>query len=52
MSDNGENAVDIKQSNHVIVSENTFSGYRPTDFPKSGSDGSAVVFNNDSPNDQ
>lgn len=46
----GENAIDIKQASDVIVSENTLYGHYATDFEFSGSDGAAVVFNDDSPN--
>ena len=49
---NGENAVDIKQAFDVIVSGNEMYGYHRTDFPASGSDGSAVVLNDDAPNDR
>lgn len=43
-----ENAVDIKQSFDVVVSSNEMYGYYPV-FGTVGSDGAAVVFNNDSP---
>ncbi len=39
----GENAVDIKQARDVIISDNRFYGYKPTNFAHSGSDGTAIV---------
>jgi len=47
----GENSIDIKKAYHVIVSQNEFHGLRATTWPGSGSDGSAIVLNNDYPND-
>lgn len=49
---NGENAIDIKQSFDVIVSENHVYGYQSTNFEASGSDGTAIVLNDDKPNDR
>jgi hypothetical protein len=43
-----ENAVDVKQSNDVIISGNELYGYRTT----YASDGSAIVLNNDAPSDR
>ncbi len=43
----GENAVDIKTAKHVIISQNTMYGFGPTHFVSSGSDGTAVVINDD-----
>ncbi|MFW6155217.1 MAG: Ig-like domain-containing protein [Planctomycetota bacterium] len=44
MHHNGENAVDIKQSSNVIISENLMYGYVPVSFPNgSGSDGVALA---------
>jgi hypothetical protein len=45
---NGENAIDIKQSKHVIVSGNDMYNY--SQAPRS--DGSAVVINNNPPNEK
>ena len=47
MHEEGENAVDIKTAEDVIISENTMYGFKPTNFKKSGSDGSAIVINDD-----
>ncbi len=44
---NGENAIDIKQSTNVIISQNVMHSYIPTNFPSSGSDGTAVVVHYD-----
>lgn len=45
-----ENATDIKQSNNVIISSNDMHGFRGSDDGTgNGSDGSAVVLNNDDP---
>ncbi len=41
MHEDRENAVDIKSSEHVIVSQNIIYGYKPT--VGSGSDGTAIV---------
>jgi len=41
-----ENAIDVKPSRNVIISENNMYGFRPIDIPPSdGSDGAAVCFN-------
>ncbi|MFW6154184.1 MAG: choice-of-anchor Q domain-containing protein [Planctomycetota bacterium] len=51
MHHNGENAVDIKQSRDVVVSENIMYGYAPVSFPNgSGSDGTALVIHYDPEN--
>lgn len=42
----GENGVDIKTGVHNLVCANTMTEFRPVDFGSSGSDGAAVVFNN------
>lgn len=47
---NGENAIAIKQSHDVIVSENHVYGYSVTKFPHSGSDGTPIVLDNEGPN--
>lgn len=47
MHSEGENAVDIKQAQDVIISQNDMWGFRPTAFLHSGSDGTAVVINDD-----
>ncbi len=47
MHEDTENAVDIKQSEDVIISQNTVYGYTPTNFTTSGSDGTAIVINDD-----
>jgi len=52
MHHNGENAIDIKQAFDVIISQNEVYGYRKTNFPKSGSDGAAIVLNDDAPSDR
>jgi len=44
-----ENAIDVKPSRNVIISQNTFYGYKVADIPPDdGSDGSAVCFNYES----
>jgi hypothetical protein len=41
-----ENAIDVKPSRNVIISENTMFGYRPIDIPPSdGASGDCVVLN-------
>jgi hypothetical protein len=47
MHDEGENAVDIKTAEDVIVSQNRCWNFRPTQFATSGSDGTAIVVNDD-----
>ncbi len=48
---NRENAIDVKQSRDVILSENVMYGYAPVTFPNgSGSDGTAVVVHGDPEN--
>jgi len=47
---NGENAIDLKASSNIVVSENVFSGYVKTEYragATSGSDGSVGVENDD-----
>jgi hypothetical protein len=45
----GENAIDIKHSKNVIVSENIMYGYDPSPFPGGGW-GDAIVLNNEGDN--
>ena len=52
VNDMGENAFDIKQSYDVVMSENKIWGFRKTDQLGAGSDGSAIVLNNDDPSDR
>jgi hypothetical protein len=47
MHDEGENAVDIKQAEDIIISENNTYNFDPTQYPTSGSDGTAIVVNDD-----
>ena len=50
ITNNGENAIDLKACERVIVSGNVLSGYRKTHYRSgavSGSDGTACVLNND-----
>jgi hypothetical protein len=47
MHDEGENAVDIKQAEDIIISENNAYNFDPTQYPTSGSDGTAIVVNDD-----
>jgi uncharacterized repeat protein (TIGR01451 family) len=50
ISRNGENAVDLKACDKVVVSRNVMQGYKPTAYRAgavSGSDGSACVINDD-----
>jgi hypothetical protein len=50
LTNNGENAIDLKATDHIIVSQNVMSGYKPTSYRAgavSGSDGSANVINDD-----
>jgi hypothetical protein len=47
MHEEGENAVDIKTAEDVIISQNKCWGFRPTQFAHSGSDGTAIVVNDD-----
>lgn len=47
MHDEGENAVDIKTAEDVIVSQNRCWNFKPTNFAVSGSDGTAIVVNDD-----
>ena len=47
---NGENAIDLKSCDKVVVSQNQFSGYKQTQYRAgavSGSDGTAGVINDD-----
>ena len=48
----GENAFDIKQSYDVVISKNKVWGFRKTNQLGAGSDGSAIVLNNDDPSDR
>lgn len=43
----GENCVNIKGAKDVIISQNVAWDYDPTQYPHSGSDGSAMVLNDD-----
>jgi hypothetical protein len=47
MHEEGENAVDIKTAEDVIVTQNKCWSFRPTAFLHSGSDGTAIVVNDD-----
>jgi hypothetical protein len=47
MHEEGENAVDIKTAEDVIISQNRCWGFRPTQYATSGSDGTAIVVNDD-----
>ncbi len=47
--DMGENAIDVKQSYDVVISQNKLWQFRPTQQTGAGSDGAAVVLNNDQP---
>jgi Right handed beta helix region len=47
MHEDTENCIDIKQAEDVIISQNTCWGYVPTAFGTSGSDGTAIVINDD-----
>jgi hypothetical protein len=47
MHDEGENAVDIKTAEDVFVSQNDMHGFRPVIREPAGSDGAAIVVNND-----
>jgi hypothetical protein len=50
ISRNGENAIDLKACDRVVVSRNTMQGYKSTAYRAgavSGSDGSACVINDD-----
>ncbi|HET7695336.1 MAG TPA: hypothetical protein VFK57_06475 [Vicinamibacterales bacterium] len=47
MHGEGENAVDIKTAQDVVVSQNRCWGFRPTTYAYSGSDGTAIVVNDD-----
>jgi hypothetical protein len=47
MHDEGENAVDVKSAEDIIFTQNKCWGFRPTNFLHSGSDGTAVVVNDD-----
>lgn len=47
----GENAIDVKNFKNVIISGNVMKGYRATSYPASGSDGAAVVINDEGAND-
>jgi hypothetical protein len=51
MHEEGENAVDLKQCADVIVSGNEMFGFDPTMFAYGGSDGTAMVVNNDYPHE-
>ena len=51
MHEEGENAVDLKESADVVLSENIMYGFGPTNFASSGSDGTAVVINDDRPHE-
>lgn len=48
----GENAFDIKQSYDVIISQNKVWGFAQTAQLGAGSDGAAIVLNNDDPSDR
>ena len=47
MHEEGENAVDLKESYNVVVSQNTAYGFEPGP----GSDGTAIVVNDDAPHE-
>jgi hypothetical protein len=47
MHEEGENAVDIKMGEDIIISQNRAWGMRPTQYATSGSDGSTIVINDD-----
>ena len=47
MREEGENAVDLKESYNVVVSQNTAYGFEPGP----GSDGTAIVVNDDAPHE-
>jgi hypothetical protein len=47
MHDEGENAVDIKTAEDVVISQNHAYRFKPTNFQQSGSDGTAIVINDD-----
>ena len=49
MHGEGENGVDLKQCKDVVVSENIMHDFRPSLFAHSGSDGTALVINDDKP---
>ena len=49
MHHHAENAIDVKQSRNVIISQNTMYGYRAITIPPNdGSDGAAICFNYES----
>ncbi|MDO8954857.1 MAG: hypothetical protein Q7V63_08410 [Gammaproteobacteria bacterium] len=48
----GENAFDIKQSYDVVISQNKIWGFQATTQLGAGSDGAAIVLNNDDPSDR
>lgn len=50
--DMGENAFDVKQSYDVAISQNKVWGFSQTAQLGAGSDGSAIVLNNDDPSDR
>lgn len=50
--DMGENAFDIKQAYDVVISQNKVWGFHQTAQLGAGSDGSAIVLNNDDPSDR
>lgn len=52
VNDMGENAFDIKQSYDVVISQNKIWGFSKTSQLGAGSDGSAIVLNNDDPSDR
>jgi len=47
MHEEGENAVDIKTAEDIIITQNKCWGFKPTAFLHSGSDGTAIVVNDD-----
>lgn len=50
INNNGENAVDLKACNRIVISQNAFAGYKPTSYRSgavSGSDGVSCVINDD-----
>lgn len=50
ISSNGENAIDLKACDQIVVSQNEMTGYRSTNYRPgavSGSDGTACVINDD-----
>lgn len=43
MHEEGETGIAIKSAEDVIISQNEVWGFRPTDYPHSGSDGTAIL---------